>query len=256
MIAKQIIEAARPYLENSVITDCVIGLSLCAIELDQNDIGLACVLRENLPAGCSVFDYTNNIIGANALDAAQWLINGQEDCQRALGMAVLTAAAEKLTIPDDNFPLPFGLTPKPTDIIGMIGYVKPVARVLEKEASRLIIFDMGITERGKNEGAQIYPVSDQPELLPQCDIVILSGTTIINHTIDDLLPLCKNAREVVLVGSSVPMFAEGFRGTGVTKLAGSQWDKNHKSEIFKRISLACGISSLNKIMVKKVVTVI
>jgi len=116
----------------------------------------------------------------------------------------------------------------------------------------VIIFDMGLALRGGDKG-EVYSMQDQPKLLPACDIVILSGTTMINNTIDELLSKCSIAKEIIMVGSSVPMFPEAFKDTKVTVLAGAWWDGEQKDEIFKEISLACGISHLHKYMIKKAV---
>ena len=98
-------------------------------------------------------------------------------------------------------------------------------------------------------------MEEQSRLLPACDIVILSGTTLINQSLEQLLEWCAKAREIVLVGSSTPMYPEAFKGTGVTRLAGSWWDSEKKDEIFKKISLAGGIRHLSETMIKKSVQV-
>ena len=116
-------------------------------------------------------------------------------------------------------------------------------------AGKLAVFDHGVYLRG---GApDVFPTEQEKDLLPACDVVILSGTTTINGTIDSLLELCQNAREIVLVGTSTPMFPEGFRDTKVSRLAGAWWKNEHRREIFKLISLAAGISSLSPYMIHK-----
>jgi uncharacterized protein (DUF4213/DUF364 family) len=63
--------------------------------------------------------------------------------------------------------------------------------------------------------------------------------------------MCTGAKDVVLVGPSTPMFPAGWSGTRVTRLAGSWWMNGHKNEIFRLISLACGVSRLQRFMIKK-----
>lgn len=256
MLIKNVFDTAKPYLDGRTIKDAVIGLSLIAIQLDNGHVGLSYVLRESLPAGCSVFPYAQNILGKPAMEVAQWVLEGKEDAQRAIGMAVLTAASRSQDLQDvEGSNLTFGVNILPTDTVGMIGYIHPIAQAFRKMAKDLIVFDKGLSERGGNKGA-VQAMEDQPRLLPTCDIVILSGTTMINHTIDELLSLCSNAREIIMVGSSTPMFPEAFKNTNVTVLAGSWWDSEHKDEIFKEISLACGISHLKNYMIKKAVSTI
>ena len=43
------------------------------------------------------------------------------------------------------------------------------------------------------------------ELLPQADVVALTGTSLLNHTFDDLVGLCRPEAFVVLPGASAPL---------------------------------------------------
>jgi uncharacterized protein (DUF4213/DUF364 family) len=43
------------------------------------------------------------------------------------------------------------------------------------------------------------------EVLPQADVVALTGTSLLNHTFDDLIALCRPETYVVLLGASAPL---------------------------------------------------
>ena len=43
-----------------------------------------------------------------------------------------------------------------------------------------------------------------PEVLPQSDIVAITGTAITNHTFDELITLCRPTAYVLMLGDSVP----------------------------------------------------
>jgi len=256
MLIEKVFQAAEPLLRDRKVTDAVLGLSLTAVELDGRDIGLSYILRDRLPAGCSAFGFAQHIIGLPALNVARLALEGRDDAQRGVGMAVITGATRSLNLPDEPAaPTPFGLQVRPADRVGMIGYIPPVAEKLTQMGARITIFDKGLTVSGGEGAAQVLDMSRQPEILPQCDLMIITGTTLINGSIDNLLDLCQKAREIVLVGSSTPMLAEAFRGTRVTALAGSWWDHALKDEMFKKLSLSCGISHLKKMMIKKLVQV-
>ncbi|HHW54727.1 MAG: DUF364 domain-containing protein [bacterium] len=255
MLAQKVLETAKEYLAGKRIKDAVIGLSLIAIQLDDDSVGISYMLREHLPAGCSAFPYGREILGKPAGEVAEWVLTGREDAQKGIGMAVLTAASHSQDLQDvDEAKGPFGLDLSPTDVIGMIGYVKPVARELQKRTRKVIIFDWGQSVRGGHTGL-LAPMEEQPKLLPECDVVFLSGTTVTNGTVDELLKMCPKAREVVMLGPSTPMFPAAFRDTPITVLAGSWWKSRYKEKIFKDVSLACGISHLREYMIKKAVAV-
>jgi hypothetical protein len=251
MVIEKVLASAQEYLAGKTVRDLVVGISLTACELDSGDVGVSYVLRDSLPNGCSVFPYVREAIGRPACQVAEWMITGGDDLQRGIADAVLAAASRGLEIPDDtDVPgQPFGLEVKPGDVVGMIGYIVPVAEKLGKLAGRMIVFDEGASLHGGD--SIIYPTAEQPRLLPECDIVILSGTTVINQSIDSLLSMCVKSREIVMVGASTPMFPKGWTGSGVTRLAGSWWDNARKAEIFRRISLACGIAHLKDCVILK-----
>ncbi|HOR42222.1 MAG TPA: DUF364 domain-containing protein [Atribacterota bacterium] len=258
MLIDAILKEARLYLAGRIIRDAVLGVSLIGIELDNNDIGLSYMLRDHLPAGCSVFGFAQEIIGANAFEVAQLAKEGTDDAQRGVGIAVLAAGTRQLALPDEGKKdACFGVKVEPGDVIGMIGLIPPVAERLAHLAKKLIVFDEGISLEGSGRALaeQIQPMEKQDKLLPECDIVIITGSTFINHSIDHLLEVCKDAREIILVGASTPMYPGAFRSTNVTVLAGSWWDSLQKKELFKKISLAGGISHISGAMIKKAVSI-
>ena len=256
MLIENVFQAAEPLLRDRVVTDAVLGLSLTAVELDGSDIGLSYVLRDRLPAGCSIFGFAQHIIGQPALEVARLALEGRDDAQRGVGMAVITAATRALNLPDEPVtPTPFSLEVHATDKAGMIGYIPGIAEQFARQKAKVYIFDKGLTVSGGDGAKQVMDMSRQSEILPMCDLMIISGSTLINGSIDHLLELCQNAREIVMVGASTPMFGEAFRGTGVTALAGSWWDEGQKAELFKILSLSGGISHVKKMMIKKLVRV-
>jgi uncharacterized protein (DUF4213/DUF364 family) len=257
MIIREILSAAQPFLQGRTIKDAIVGLTLIGIQLDNGSVGISYMLREELPAGCSSFPYGQELIGKSALEIAQWAVTGTDDAKRGIAMAVLTAASESQDLKDvdggDKF---FGIEVKPEDCAGIVGFIAPIVKELQQITKEVLVFDQGMWLRGnyKND-VSIHPTEEQSQLLPNCNIVVLTGTTIINHTIDDLLFMCKNAREVIIVGPSTPMYPQAFKDTNVKILAGSWWNGIKKEEIFKEISLACGISHLHQYMNKKSVEV-
>ena len=250
-LRQQIYDASVPFLQGQVITDLVIGLSLLAVELNHRDVAVSYVLRESLHGGCSIFSYAQNAVGMPAQEAARWFVEGGDDVQRAIGGAVINAAAGLLPLTDSGSrEKPFDLDLKPGDTVGMVGNIHPVAMQLKSMGCKLIIFDKGQCPHG-NPAGDLHPMEDQDSLLPQCDTVFLSGTTMINGTAAHLFDLCKNARDVVLMGTSTPMVPEGYRNTPVSILAGSRWKNEHKDTIFRLISQAAGIKALTPYMQKK-----
>jgi hypothetical protein len=65
-----------------------------------------------------------------------------------------------------------------------------------------------------------YPKGDAEEYLPQSDIIAISSTTLINHTLSGLLKLCPQKSLKILLGPTTPM-AEVLFDYGIDVVSGS-----------------------------------
>ena len=79
----------------------------------------------------------------------------------------------------------------------------------------------------------------QAELLPECDVVTITGTTMINHTTEEILAMCTGAKHIILSGFSLPYYPEAYRGSGITAL-GTLYFTEGSQKLFKPLSLAAG----------------
>jgi uncharacterized protein len=66
-----------------------------------------------------------------------------------------------------------------------------------------------------------YPAEAAAELLPQAEVVAITGSAFVNHTLDGLLALCKPGTEVMVLGPSTPLSPVLF-DHGVTLLSGTR----------------------------------
>jgi len=66
-----------------------------------------------------------------------------------------------------------------------------------------------------------YPASAAEELLPMADVVAITGMTLLNHTLDKLLSLCRPKAVVMVLGPSTPLSPILFEH-GVTILSGAR----------------------------------
>jgi uncharacterized protein (DUF4213/DUF364 family) len=98
----------------------------------------------------------------------------------------------------------------------MVGHFAPWVTGLRGRTKALHVFER---RRDKEE---VLPDWAATALLPECSVVILSATTLLNRTLDTLLEKCAHAREVALVGPSTPLLPEVFARRNVTLLSGIQ----------------------------------
>ena len=136
-----------------------------------------------------------------------------------IGSAVALATANALLEPPadgaaDGLEL---LDANAEDEIGMVGFFGPLVQPLKKRCKALHIF-----ERVPDRGQGVLPEETQAEVLPRCQVAIVTATSLLNRTLDNLLGYCRNAREVMLLGPSTPYAPEILAAKGVTILSGTR----------------------------------
>jgi uncharacterized protein (DUF4213/DUF364 family) len=96
--------------------------------------------------------------------------------------------------------------------ISVIGHF-PFTDDLRKTAKNLWII-----ERWQRPGD--YPEGDAERYLPQSDVIAISGTTLINHTLPAILTLCPSGSVKMLLGPTTPMTPVLFE-YGIDIISGS-----------------------------------
>lgn len=73
----------------------------------------------------------------------------------------------------------------------------------------------------KNPFGDDYPESAAQDLIPKADVVAITATAFINHTIEGLLALCRPDAQVLILGPSTPLMPVLFNH-GIDYLSGSR----------------------------------
>ncbi|TEB10751.1 hypothetical protein Psfp_04109 [Pelotomaculum sp. FP] len=245
MILERVYDSALSRLAGKKIKEVRIGLELMAVELDDGAIGVTYVLRKEIGHACAALPKAGSLLGMPAGEVAGWTLQGRNVITVAMGLAVLNSVAEFDKLEQVENPSGadaiFSVEIQPTDTVGIIGHIGPIIANLNGKVHRLLIF-----ERGESATGHVYPESAQPELLPECKVVFISSTSLINRTLEKLLNYCTGARDVVMVGSSTPLYPDAFSGSGVTVLSGTRWQLSHRDAIHLGISQCAGMKQLIK----------
>ncbi|HUI90312.1 MAG TPA: DUF364 domain-containing protein [Anaerolineales bacterium] len=97
--------------------------------------------------------------------------------------------------------------------VALIGHF-PFIEKLRGTVGKLWVFEQNPTE-GE------YPAESATELLRQADVVAITGSTLVNHTLDGLLALCNPDSTVMMLGPSTPLSPVLF-DYGVDILSGTR----------------------------------
>ena len=96
--------------------------------------------------------------------------------------------------------------------IALVGHF-PFISALREVASQLWVIEQRPTEHE-------YPAEAASEVIPRAEVVALTGSALINHTLDWLLSLCDPQALVMVLGPSTPLSPVMFYH-GVTLLSGA-----------------------------------
>lgn len=96
--------------------------------------------------------------------------------------------------------------------VALVGHF-PFIPELRRAAGRLWVLEQSPVE-------DELPAEAAAEVLPQAEVVAITGTALINHTLEGLLSLCREEAWVVVLGPSTPLSPVLF-GYGVSVLCGA-----------------------------------
>ena len=96
--------------------------------------------------------------------------------------------------------------------VALIGHFPFVPRCREE------IADFNVIEREPREGD--LPAEAAERVLPESDVVAITGMTLVNHTLENLLKLCRPETLVLVLGPSTPLSPVMY-DYGVNMLSGS-----------------------------------
>lgn len=177
--------------------------------------GLAATFTGNSSHGSQRVRDVGNLQHKSAQELASWL-RSDNLLEASIGLAALnslTKVDEKLVVEINAFDLLSRLSGgKNIAVVGHFPQVEQLAR-----SARAV----WVIEKHPQPGD--FPAEAAADLIPKADIVAITGTTLINHTLEGLLALCSQQAPVILIGPSTPLlpllFDRGIRylsGTVIT----------------------------------------
>lgn len=215
-IQKKIIDCLEPLCEGLEIKDVRIGLGYTSVRLSNNNIGLAWTAKEN-PGHCTYLAEAGTLAGRPACSLLNMLANSQSPLYRTLGLATANALVAGLhyakSTQEDVLDI---VNIHDEDDVVMVGFFGPLIPRLRKTGCKLSILELDTTKPGT------IAVNDGKSLLASCSVAIITATSIITNTFDELIAELGKPRAVIVLGPSSVMYPRVFAQTPVTYISGSR----------------------------------
>jgi len=186
--------------------------TLVVLDTDPVQCGLASTLRGETHHQGPPIPEAGELLRYSARELAQWM-RAPETLKASVGVAAYNALLKD----EENVFVELNASQVIIDqgvggnvaIIGHFPFVNEVRRAVDT---------CWVLELHPRPGD--VPAERADELLPQADVVAITSTSLINHTFDDLIRLCRDDALVIMLGPSTPLSSVLLEG-GVDVLSGT-----------------------------------
>jgi uncharacterized protein (DUF4213/DUF364 family) len=222
--ALALIEESIPNIYEVKAVRVCAGWGYTGVKLSTGHVGICySLLEEQVVRCCRIAGRAGGLAGSPAIELAR-LAKSWDLSECVIGMAALNALSQmvlsedKYAIEEGNFIDYIATRVKATDTVAVVGNMKPLVDVLRRRVKRLYVFERSPSLFDD----YTLPDTACEELLPGADVVVVTGTAIANKTIDRVLELSRDAREIGVVGPSAgivpdPLFKRGVKMVSTIK---------------------------------------
>lgn len=196
--------------ESLSIADVRIGLHLVAVQLSDGSIGTAAALEEDHPFSSKeerdfgeftplkirgqkiseLFEYTKTSKIISSLKTA---------CLSAISTGIISSGKYKVIEHCDPVDL-IDLNQEKT--ITIVGAFQSYISKISQTSNRLHVLEFNESALKPEQRKYFVPAKEYMTVIPRSDIVIITGQTLVNNTIDDLLNVVSKGTTVIVTGPS------------------------------------------------------
>jgi uncharacterized protein (DUF4213/DUF364 family) len=209
-------EILGPELDRIAVERAVVGVFFTGVKLD-NGIAGACAtpietVRETFCCASAVAGGRSpgSLRGCRAFDLAREAL-GPNGLGRGLGIAALNALADtcwrRRPHPDAEMRIgvdAFDATEiRPAAKVVVVGAFVPFLRALKERRQPFLVLEQNPATLKADEMPFFRPAEEARIVIPEADVVLISGSTLVSDTLEDLLALRKPDARVTVVGPTV-----------------------------------------------------
>jgi uncharacterized protein (DUF4213/DUF364 family) len=168
----------------------------------------------------------NEITGRKAGELISLFVSN-DAVEKTVGLAVLNALSQDLIMrkpgsyrvdaASDLFRL---MSLDKSSRVGLVGYFRPMMEKLLDRADEVIVLE---ESEELLRGSYSFTMTGDPRELRRCDKVLITGTTVLNDSLPELMAFCTDAEFVTVMGPTAgflpdPLFDLGIRAVGYSRV--------------------------------------
>ena len=223
-------------LDRITVERAVLGLFFTGVKLSARPDGIqtagSCATpREAIlgdvccPVSAQAVPFPGRLRGRPAAELMQDALS-EDGLRRALGIATLNALAElcwrRRPHPDvdllasaDAFE---ASEINPDDRVVIVGAFGPLLKRLKRRRQAFLVLEQNPAMLRPEEMPFYRPAEMAQEVVPEADVLLITGATLLNGTLEDLLAWARPEARVTVVGPTVGMLPDAFLARGVDVL--------------------------------------
>jgi uncharacterized protein len=239
MILEEAAELARERLGEEIksltIERLVVGLFFTGVKLSNGAGGVCFTPIKAIPEAVCCPSSAGRIFDPMAVRgmAAEEVLTGlssREPIKTATGIATLNALSatcwEKgflggLEIRED-IDAQDEIRMEQSKSVALVGAFTPILKTLKKRGGTWWVLEQDPSTLKSDEMPHYVPATKSDDTIRQADVLIVTGVTLVNHTLDTILERANPSAEVAVIGPSASLLPEPLFRRGV-RIVGGVW---------------------------------
>jgi uncharacterized protein len=220
-------------LDHIVIERATIGLFFTGVKLDTGHAGACATPIKTIPeavccpSSAMAMPFPGKLKGRPARDVMQEAFSGH-GIRRGVGIAAVNALAELCweKRPHPLVELRRGVDAfaanvfAPDDRTVVVGAFVPFLKELKRRGQPFLVLEKDPDTLKAEEMPFYRPAETAREVVPQADVLLITGTTLLNDTLEELLSWARPEARVTVVGPTVGALPDAFLKRGADILGG------------------------------------
>ena len=220
-----------PELDEITIERAVVGLFFTGVKLSDGTAGASATPIKSIPeavccpTSAMAMPFSGKLRGRRAADLAREAFS-DHGIRRAVGIATVNALADVCwrRRPHPDIELQVGVDAfdatdiRPGDKVVVVGAFVPFLKELKRRGQGYLVLEQDPGTLKADELPFFRPAEQAPEILPNADVALITGATLVNNTLEELLALTRPDARVTVVGPTVGMLPDAFLARGADVL--------------------------------------
>jgi uncharacterized protein len=218
-------------LDRITVERVVVGLFFTGVKLDNGVAGVCATPLKTIPeavccpSSARAMPFSGKLRGRPAGELAREALRG-ESIRRAVGIATLNALAECCwrRRPSPGVVLHAGVDAfdaaeiRPGDKVVVVGAFVPFLKELKRRQQPFLVLEQDPATLKAEELPFFRPAEQAASTVPRADVLLITGSTLVNATLEDLLALARPEARVAVIGPTVGMLPDAFLARGANVL--------------------------------------